>query len=130
MKNVEIILKTVSLLDNSPAETFRYKGMLDQKNETDYLMYEETEPAVKTIIKAKEDTAVISRSGEMKSTLKVSKGESCDTVYETPYGPLYMSVCGIEVKNNLRDGFLLLEYKLENNGTIAHNRIEITLKEV
>ena len=109
---------------------FANRTSVKLEGKSHYLMYEETEPAVKTIIKAKENEVVISRSGEMKSTLKVSKDKNCDTVYQTPYGPLYMTVCGIEVENNLREGSLLLEYKLENNTTIAHNRIEITLKEV
>ena len=130
MKDVKVILKTVSLLDNSPAETFNYSGRLDFKNGSHYLMYEETEPAVKTIVKVSENEAVISRSGEMKSTLKVIKNGKSDTIYQTPYGPIYMTVCGIEVENMLEDGLLLLEYKLENNGVIAHNKIEITLKEV
>lgn len=130
MKDVKVILKTVSLLDNSPAETYSYNGRLDFKNGAHYLMYEEAEPAVKTIVKVSENEAVISRSGEMKSTLRVIKNGKSDTVYQTPYGPIYMTVCGIEVENNLENGLLLLEYRLENNGVIAHNRIEITLKEV
>lgn len=130
MKNVTVTLKATSALDSDTPEVFTYSGKYEQKNGKDYVMYEETEPKVKTIVKVDKSEVIISRSGEMKSTLKIIENERHDTVYSTPYGPFPMTVYGIAVDNRLEDNFLSFEYQIENNGVIAHNRIEITLKEV
>lgn len=129
MKDVKITLKTEYLLDGT-FETFEYNGRLDTRNGCDYLQYEEENQKVKTIIKASANEAVISRSGEMKSTLKIIENGKISTVYQTPYGPFPMCVCGVTVENRLQDGILKLEYRLENGAILAHNKILITLKEV
>lgn len=134
MKNVKVILKTVNIADGQREEnTFCYNGRLDIKNGAHYLMYEEqTEDGiVNTVVKANENSAVITRKGTTGSVLKIEEGETHRTEYQTPYGIFLLLVRGIRVENKMESGSLSLEYTLSTKGgEIGRNIIELNVKEV
>lgn len=132
MKDVKIKLKTVSYSDGkTELAEFEYMGRYDRKDGGHYLMYEEKSPQVKTIIKATDNTAVISRSGDTKSIMKIVPDESHETVYQTAQLSFDMTVCGISVENRLESDYLKIEYILKNRfGDIGKQKVEISLEEV
>ena len=132
MSKINLILKTTVESDGQKdVTTFNYNGEHNIKNDKDYLLYSEENPHVNTIIKADNHSAVISRTGDMQSIMRIVPNEEHALSYKTPHGTFEMSVCGIKVENRLNDGSLLLKYELKTQfGTIGINTIEITIKEV
>lgn len=132
MKDVELTLKTTVYADGESDEsTFSYRGRYDIKNNKHYVVYDEDSPCVHTVIKADDASAVISRTGEMQSIMRIIPNAEKAMSYETPHGTFSMLVRGISVENRLNDGHLLLKYELKTQfGTVGINTIEITLKEV
>ncbi|MBQ2274782.1 MAG: DUF1934 domain-containing protein [Clostridia bacterium] len=132
MNKINLTLKTTIEADGqNDVTTFNYIGEYDIKNGKDYLLYSEENPRVNTIIKADNHSAVISRTGDMQSIMRIVPNEEHALSYKTPHGTFEMSVCGIKVENRLNDGSLLLKYELKTQfGTIGINTIEITIKEV
>lgn len=132
MNNIELTLKTTIVADGQTDVTeFNYNGQYDFKNEKHYIVYKEENPSVNTIIKVDENSAIISRTGDMQSIMRVLPREEHAMSYKTPHGTFPMTVCGIKVENRLNRGYLLLKYELKTQfGTIGINTIEITIKEV
>ncbi len=132
MNNITINLKTTVQADGQCDVTeFTYSGRHDIKNGKHYLHYSEANPKVNTVIKSDENSAVISRTGDMQSIMRIVPNEEHNMSYKTPHGTFDMTVCGITVQNRLECGSLLLKYELKTKfGTIGINTIEITIKEV
>ena len=132
MNKINLTLKTTIEADGqNDVPTFNYIGEYDIKNGKDYLLYSEENPRVNTIIKADNHSAVISRTGDMQSIMRIVPNEEHSMCYKTPHGTFDMCVCGIAVENQIESGYLLLKYELKTQfGTIGINTIEITIKEV
>ena len=132
MNKINLTLKTTIETDGqNDVTTFSYKGRYEEKNGKHYLSYSEENPKVNTVIKLDRYCAVISRTGDMQSIMRIVPNEEHSMCYKTPHGTFEMSVCGIKVENRLNDGSLLLKYELKTQfGTIGINTIEITIKEV
>ncbi len=134
MKNVKIRLKSTIISPDGDRESnvFLYDGKYDIKNEKHYISYDENEQNTHTIVKVDADSAVISRTGDMQSTMKIIENSKTNMPYHTPHGVFDMIVSGIRINNRLCDERqLLLEYTLDTeHGVIGHNIIEITLEEV
>lgn len=134
MNKVKIKLKSTIISPDGDRESnvFLYDGQYDIKNEKHYIAYDEKEQNTHTIVKCDENSAVISRTGDMQSTMKIIENSKTNMPYHTPHGIFDMFVNGIRVDNHLFDKKqLLLEYTLDTtNGVIGHNIIEITLEEV
>ena len=132
MSKINLTLKTTVESDGEKdVTTFNYSGERDKKNGKDYLLYNEENPRVNTIIKADNHSAVISHTGDMQSIMRIVPNEEHAMSYKTPHGTFDMCVCGIKVENQLEKGKLLLKYELKTQfGTIGINTIEITIKEV
>ncbi len=132
MKNVKITLKATQI-SNGECEhnVFNYIGRYDQKNSSDYIMYDEDDGAIRTVVKTDKESVLISRSGATRSRMKIVPGAKNDTTYATPQAEFSMTVDGILVDNRLDKGYLAFEYALETRfGEIGRNKIEITLEEV
>lgn len=132
MKDIKITLKTQVSADGATEKSsFSYSGRYDIKNGKHYIMYEESSPAVKTVIKASDGNALISRTGEIGSIMHITPNKTVPTEYATPQGTFSFDVCGISVDNRAEDGYVMLEYVLKSGaGIIGQNKIEIFFEEV
>ncbi len=132
MKDIKITLKTqVSADGETEKSSFSYSGRYDIKNGKHYIMYEEGSPSVKTVIKAADDSAIISRTGEIGSIMHIIPNKTVPTDYATPQGTFSFDVCGISVYNKAENGYIMLEYALKSGaGIIGQNKIEIFFEEV
>lgn len=132
MKDVKLTVRTVMTDWAETEETvFEYRGQYYRRDDNDFLRYEEDDPKCTTVIKADKKSAVISRSGETKSIMKIVPGEEHTNAYRTPNLTFDITVRGTAVENLLPEGVLHLEYILATDfGEIGKREIFITLEEV
>ena len=111
-------------------------GKLYEKNNSIYIMYEESEVSgmkgCTTTIKMTEDSIKMRRLGDlgMNTELYFETGKRFNSVYNTPYGPMGIEVLTKYVNNNFdkeaSKGVIDVEYKISMDAVVeSQNRLTI-----
>ena len=115
---------------------FMTDGRLYEKNNSIYIMYDETEvfgmKGCTTTIKMTENSIKMRRNGDlgMNTELYFETGKRFNSVYNTPYGPMGIEVLTDYVKNDFDKetckGSIAVEYKISMDGIVeGHNKLAI-----
>ena len=111
-------------------------GKLYEKNNSIYIMYEESEVSgmkgCTTTIKMTDDSIKMRRLGDlgMNTELYFETGKRFNSVYNTPYGPMGIEVLTKYVNNNFdkeaSKGVIDVEYKISMDAVVeSQNRLTI-----
>lgn len=111
-------------------------GKLYEKNNSIYIMYEESEVSgmkgCTTTIKMTDESVKMRRNGEFgfNTELYFETGKRFNSVYNTPYGPMGIEVLTDYVKNDFNKesakGTIDIEYKISMDGMVeGHNKLTI-----
>ena len=111
-------------------------GEYHEKNDTKYIMYNETElsgmEGSHTTIKLKPRSIVLIRNGKVSMRHEYVLGETRQSVYETPFGELHMAFKTHELESDLEDGIgkIHLGYDISVSGDWQYyNQLDIVLQE-
>ncbi|AJD92403.1 DUF1934 domain-containing protein [Jeotgalibacillus malaysiensis] len=134
---VSIHLTTVITQPDGSKEklTLESEGEWIQKNNIDYLKYEEEQNGgtVRTIVKMEEDSAVILRSGAVKMRLAFSRGNKMMSSYESEHGTLSLLTNTKAYTHHTpgkKDGRFQITYGLEMQGSsVGTYKMTIDYKE-
>ncbi|WP_105957352.1 DUF1934 domain-containing protein [Apilactobacillus quenuiae] len=121
--------------DESEKFTFRELGTLVNVNDKTYLRFKETqkeEKVASVTIKISDDHVQLTRQDNMghHSRLIFAENEKHDTIYQTPYGPIKLSVNTKDLLYNYQEapqaGDLDIEYELmSGNMMIGEYKMEL-----
>ena len=111
-------------------------GRLYEKNNSIYIMYDESEVSgmkgCTTTIKMTENSIKMRRTGDlgMNTELYFETGKRFNSVYNTPYGPMGIEVLTNYVKNDfdkeVYKGMIDVEYKISMDAVVeSQNRLTI-----
>ena len=111
-------------------------GKLYEKNNSIYIMYDETEVSgmkgCTTTIKMTENSLKMRRNGDlgMNTELYFETGKRFNSIYNTPYGPMGIEVLTDYVKNDFDKvsyrGNIAVEYKISMDGIVeSQNKLTI-----
>ena len=111
-------------------------GRLYEKNNSIYIMYDESEVSgmkgCTTTIKMTENSIKMRRTGDlgMNTELYFETGKRFNSVYNTPYGPMGIEVLTNYVKNDFDKeackGMIDVEYKISMDAVVeSQNRLTI-----
>jgi len=116
---------------------FITEGQIYKKDETLYLVYDESEfsgmPGCKTRLEFTEDEIKMSRQNEdseFETEIKFQEGKRYTGYYETPYGTIEMEVLTNEIKNNLcasGAGSVNIDYHISLKG-LSEGRNELNIE--
>ncbi|HZK18285.1 MAG TPA: DUF1934 domain-containing protein [Clostridia bacterium] len=141
-KEVLVTVKGTQNYDMGDRETIELVtvGRLFFKNESYYIMYDETEisgmEGTTTLLKAenaKSDKVTLNRAGTSEFRQVFEEGVHDEGNYVTPFGCMSTRVLPWKVKVDLTEvgGNINLEYELElSRQKIGYNELSITVKEV
>lgn len=126
----------IELNDTTEKTTLITSGQLYHKKNADYLHYEEIIEeigSVKTIIKIKQEGAVIMRSGAVSMSQTFLLQQTTEGTYQSPYGPLSMKTTTETIDYQWSErslqGEFQLNYQLNLQGEHAGTyQINIKLK--
>lgn len=140
IKDVFITIKGIQGLDGeSDVIEFATEGQMGIKDGEYYLSYNEgglldSGDNVKTQLFIKSDgSAVLQRTGSLKSRMQITVGERNICYYSTPQGELVIGIFGEEVSCNLDEsgGTIVLKYTIDSNlQLISKNEVNIIVREV
>lgn len=100
----------------------------------EYIKYDEVFDdggKAKTLMKISDMGVEISKKGAVTSHMSFIKGEKTRTLYETPYGNLYMGIYSktVDISNTDDRINILIEYSIEiNNQHVSDSRVEICIQ--
>lgn len=123
-ENQVIELDTVGTMrkqDNTFVLSYKEGEMLGEKSVTTKLFVTDN------------NTAVMERSGDLRSRLVIEKGKRNNCCYASPYGNLMIGIFGEYIENALSDngGSLKMGYSIDSDLVpISKNKVEITVREV
>ena len=136
-KDVLISIKGVQTVDGSQ-DTVELitTGSFYRKNETYYIIYQETAPSTfegyKTTLKLEQDRKIsMIRHGGEDSSLVIERGVRHQCCYDTGLGTMLIGVSGRHIENNITDegGYVHFQYSLDVNTALASvNDIYVTVK--
>ena len=133
---VEIRVKSEIKYVEMPLEQtlLHTKGLLNIKDETYYLRYEEEMEGIGPVhhtIKIKGDEALILRKGSVSMRQPLKIGEALEGTYQSPIGMMQtctkMNQCGADWKASKGTGYLTLGYHLDLQGQ-AVGQFKLTFK--
>lgn len=108
------------------------EGRFALRNGSFYILYDEYSELgdVHVMLKAKENTATIKKSGATCTTMEYIPGESREVPYKIPYGEMYIGLKTESVKNslNINGGVLELNYSININNEIYFNNMTVEVK--
>jgi len=116
---------------------FVTEGKIYEKDETLYLVYEESEfsgmPGCKTRLEFTGDQIKMSRQGsgvELDTQIEFTKGKKYRGYYDTPYGAVEMEVLTNEIENTLSaegKGSVNIDYNISLKG-LAEGRNKLNIE--
>lgn len=111
-------------------------GRYYERQGVKYIIYNESEvtglEGVKTTIKVYPNSVVLLRTGDVNMRHQYVLNEKHESVYQTPYGQLYMAVYTHEFNVSIQDGVgsVHLGYDISVDGEWQfYNQLTITLRE-
>ena len=138
MKPVLVTVKSVQRDINGEDTTVELvsTGMYGERNGVYYIRYEESSTTgldgVKTTIKVHPDSIILLRTGSVSMRHQYVRGEERDTVYETPFGPIEMSLTTHELDVHMDEsgGHVHLGYDIAVDGQAQfYNQLDIDVRE-
>lgn len=116
---------------------FVTEGKMYEKNETTYLVYEESEvsgmPGCKTTLKMKGDTIRMKRFSKgmgIDTAIEFKKGQRFEGFYDTPFGAIEMEVLTNDLENNLTSdgkGAVNIDYHVSLKG-LSEGRSKLNIE--
>lgn len=107
-------------------------GKYYMKNNKHYVLYDEVDEEsgikIKNTIKFNENSAEVSRKGDINGKMIFVNGENNQSLYSTPYGDLLMEVLTKEIKLKHQEDNIQLKIDYElyaNNSKVSDNIINI-----
>jgi len=113
------------------------EGTLESSENGYVLCYEESDltglDGVKTTFLIQDDGVTLIRDGKLKSYMKFHKGVTHDSLYQTEFGALMLTVCATKVEASVSDdgGVVDLVYNVEiehNSAGVIEYRMDIKMK--
>ena len=95
------------------------EGILTKSDGAWELQYEETEltglAGVTTIFRVEDERIVLTRTGKLHSQMVFQEGVTHDSLYQTEFGAMMLSVCASKISHNLSDngGVIDMSYRIE-----------------
>lgn len=119
--------------DHSDCVNITTEGNFYFKNGAYYLLYKEYNDMgeISIMIRAKDDTVVIKRSGACNARMEYKKGLHQEVVYSIPFGDIMLDLDTDKVINKLDQkdgGSLQIKYKLTINHEAYINNLKIDVK--
>ena len=113
------------------------RGTLYEKGNAIYIVYEESEltgmPDTRTTIRVRSDSINVLRTGKFPSNMLFEEKKQHISLYNTPYGPLTLTVNTDKIESNLtmeKGGDLSVYYSLGlDHNYIGKNQLKINVKE-
>ncbi|QAT41881.1 DUF1934 domain-containing protein [Aminipila luticellarii] len=140
MKDImlKIVGRQVSIdSDNEDQIEFVTEGKIYKKDQTTYLIYEESEvsgmPGCKTSLKLKGDTIKMKRFGDsvgLDTVIEFQKGRRYEGFYDTPFGAIEMEVLTNDLVNNLTPegkGSIDIDYHVSLKG-LSEGRSKLNIQ--
>ena len=139
MKDVLIKIKTSQMSDEAGEDEMEFitEGKLYRRNNTMYLLYEESEfsgvPGCKTRLRLREKDVQMKRFGdgaEPGNELVFEKGKRNVGYYDTPFGPIEIEILTNSLNSTVSEegGELEIDYEVSLKGLLeGRNRINITV---
>jgi uncharacterized beta-barrel protein YwiB (DUF1934 family) len=110
------------------------EGLLTRQDDTYVIEYDESEMSgmenTRTRVILEGDKVWLQRTGATESRFEFNRSQRYEAVYETPYGPLQMSIMPTRVRSDITDsgGRIGLEYVIQVGGQSALNKLDIKYK--
>ena len=139
MKDVLIKIKSMQMSAEAGEDEMEFitEAKLYRRNNTTYLLYEESEfsgvPGCKTRLRLREKDVQMKRFGdgaEPGNELVFEKGKRNVGYYDTPFGPIEIEILTNSLNSTVseEDGELEIDYEVSLKGLLeGRNRINITV---
>ena len=138
MRDITLKITGKQIYENREEDQMEFvtDGKLYEKNNSIYIMYDETEVSgmkgCTTTIKMTENSLKMRRNGDlgMNTELYFETGKRFNSIYNTPYGPMGIEVLTDYVKNDFDKvsyrGNIAVEYKISMDGIVeSQNKLTI-----